>query len=685
MTPEELKKYVEHRLSEHGCSVHIGKSGFDRIFRLTEGAEDGAKALCHRLALLGAGQKNGKVDDKVLDLAISDLARGDDTPARNAASADVAPGADRASIDELAAVLEAKVADGEIESAVAVAPKRSGNGAQPKAAPARLPKVLIVDAETKARGVHAQALAKSFTVVEASDGEQAWKVLLEQPDIDLIVTDLTMPKADGYELIKRIRTATSPPHLSSTPIIVATRPEDQSAKLRALMAGANDFILKNATADELRARVLARHRLAKSAAFVAAAIPSAAHTFSRPSPRPAVDIKRKFASARNARASARPVAPRPVDTLIPTLTAERRIPPEGVASARAFGSSHDSFLRQLYRISSTTTITLSATALLALAIIAIAYTGRTPSTLVLPPSKNAESTANTDSSRRAEIPPPSTEAPPTRVPAPPDLPSAPVTRPPAPETSTPNANAPTPPASAPIAKEAEPTDKSKSEANVAKTMPLETPPKVETPVDEKLPRTDPNAAPIKPPDNVAPQPKPSVESTRPIEPVAPVPAPVRPASPPIDANAGRDQTALAERPAPATPSAPVSRISKDELAAFLRRFAAIYEAGDLDQFVNLFADNARTNDRTGRKGIREDYEALFRATDLREMKLGEISWELEGNQAYGWGDFDVTVRRLSDQGTNVYTGSMTFVLEKNDGRLRIVRLYHGQRRANDDG
>src|SRR5436190_22019538 len=76
MTPEELKQYVEHRLSERGCSVHLGKSGFERMFRFTEGTEDGTLALCHKLASLGALQRDHKIDEDLLELAIADMARG---------------------------------------------------------------------------------------------------------------------------------------------------------------------------------------------------------------------------------------------------------------------------------------------------------------------------------------------------------------------------------------------------------------------------------------------------------------------------------------------------------------------------------------------------------------------------------------------------------------------------------
>jgi hypothetical protein len=148
----------------------------------------------------------------------------------------------------------------------------------------------------------------------------------------------------------------------------------------------------------------------------------------------------------------------------------------------------------------------------------------------------------------------------------------------------------------------------------------------------------------------------------------------------------------AETPAPESSSAtetvsaapvvaPRPKVTKEELASFLRRFAFVYEAGDIDQFVSLFAENARTNDRSTRQGIREDYEGLFKSTELRNINLGQVTWEVDGSQANGWGNFEVTVRRTGEPDAQIFTGSMTFYVEKVDGRLRIVRLYHGQRKA----
>jgi DNA-binding response OmpR family regulator len=678
MTPEEIKRYVERQLGELGCTVHIGKAGFERIFHFTEGTEDGTKQLCHKLISLGALQENQEINDDVLQMAMTDLTRIDDMAPPPQAARTANPEMDLVSIEQLAAVLEAKVANREAERELRFSPAvgHGGNGARARPAAAPLPKILVVDASAAARTMYAKVLANNFLVMEAPDGEQAWKALIEQADIELVVTDLAMPNTDGYELIKRIRTALSPPHLVGVPIIVVTRPEAASAKLRALMVGADDFILKNAAPDELRARVLARHRLSKTAARVSSnALPRTVETSARIFTPRSQETKRKAQPARAGQTAApAPKAVPPKEASVVAFSVERRIPPgKGATPALGLAASRESFVKQLYRISSTTTITLSATALLALAIIVIIYTGRPTSRMEIsqmtkPPLAGEPSSSETHGSAGSSSgPTPRNE--PLR-----DEPVPETARPTAPVALIPSASLPAPPST-----DIERLSKPKSEPNSARSA------GVDARAGEKLQAARSSGATPKSakPDSIESVPKVPQPTLPPSETPAP---PMRPAPPPsVGANVGREPTATAERPlaasAPAPSAPPVNRISRDELASFLRRFVSIYEAGDLDQFLGLFADNARTNDRTGRKGIREDYDTLFRATDLRQMKLGEISWEIEGNQAYGWGDFDVTVRRLNDQETYVYTGSMTFVLEKNDGRLRVVRLYHGQRRA----
>ena len=81
---------------------------------------------------------------------------------------------------------------------------------------------LIADDDEITRRTLAEELEpRGFIVVEARDGEEAW-VLFNKEMPDLVVTDLRMPRADGVELVRRIRTDAR----SWTPVIVITSQTD---------------------------------------------------------------------------------------------------------------------------------------------------------------------------------------------------------------------------------------------------------------------------------------------------------------------------------------------------------------------------------------------------------------------------------------------------------------------------
>ncbi|MFL6648120.1 MAG: response regulator [Sulfurifustaceae bacterium] len=730
MTPEETKHYIEERLNALGWAVHIGTTGYEKIFRFTEGNEDGARRLYHKLLALGGLQDTREINDDLLDMAMIDLAVVEAPIGRAVSEGDrrSEPVPDLASIEQLAAVLEAKMADAVVEE---VRPPKERTRARDNAAPERpkpavsRPKALVVEPAPGARARIGEALAIDFTVIEAADGEEAWKLLLERSDVEIMITGLALPTIDGSELIRRVR-GTPRAHLAALPVI-AVGTEDAGAKLRALAAGANDFVVSDAPLTELRTRALSRHRLGRSLAQANRMRAEARATGEARIPRAQVSTRRSVVTDTAAG-----------ESVLETFSAEPRFPRKDARGSvrNASGATRESVIRQLYRISSTTTITLSATALLAIAIITILYIGRSttegtrmptaePLTGVAAPTVPKEQSpintpppaVSSDSSPREETDGTTSavesETPVTREPSPPPATAKAPERPsPAPRPSHRNDNAQPDPGNRPAAKtseerpaapEPEPESKPDARTDVAASAPARVTPPAPTKPEPSPPTSA--AAPSKPEANapVSPAAPSKPEASTPANPTAPpTPSPspnadttARAVAPEPDVDATESGNARAPTavrpgtvvPAPATPTPPpaATKISRDELSAFLRRFAAVYETGDAEQFVGLFADNARTNDRIGRKGIRDDYETLFRSTDMRRMNLGQMSWEIDGNQAYGWGDFDVTVRRATDRETYAYSGSMTFVLEKMDGRIRIVRLYHDQRRIGARG
>ena len=74
-----------------------------------------------------------------------------------------------------------------------------------------------------------------FEVSEASDGEEGWERFRRNPP-DLVITDMMMPKCDGFELLRRIRTH------SEVPVIVFSGYGSVQSAAEAIKAGAQEFI-----------------------------------------------------------------------------------------------------------------------------------------------------------------------------------------------------------------------------------------------------------------------------------------------------------------------------------------------------------------------------------------------------------------------------------------------------------
>lgn len=114
--------------------------------------------------------------------------------------------------------------------------------------------ILIVDDSRTVRAGLSKVLSKQFSIIEAVDGEDGWEKLQENDEIKLVVTDIMMPKLDGYGLICRIRGADGE-KLKKIPIIVVTSAEDEISRERAHACGANNFIVKPAKETDLLERV----------------------------------------------------------------------------------------------------------------------------------------------------------------------------------------------------------------------------------------------------------------------------------------------------------------------------------------------------------------------------------------------------------------------------------------------
>ena len=113
-------------------------------------------------------------------------------------------------------------------------------------------KILSVDDSISMRQmVSATLLAAGYEATTAVDGEDAFSKLMAS-SVDLVITDLNMPKLDGLGLIRRVR---STPALKFLPIIILTTVSEEKMKQEGRAAGATGWIVKPFRAEHLLAAV----------------------------------------------------------------------------------------------------------------------------------------------------------------------------------------------------------------------------------------------------------------------------------------------------------------------------------------------------------------------------------------------------------------------------------------------
>jgi two-component system, OmpR family, KDP operon response regulator KdpE len=115
-------------------------------------------------------------------------------------------------------------------------------------------KILLVDDEPKITKVLRTALSsQGYSLYVAADGIEGMVAARDwQPD--LVITDISMPKMDGIEFCKQFR------EISEVPIIVLSVRTQELTKIEALDAGADDFVTKPFSIQELHARIRAQFR-----------------------------------------------------------------------------------------------------------------------------------------------------------------------------------------------------------------------------------------------------------------------------------------------------------------------------------------------------------------------------------------------------------------------------------------
>ena len=115
-------------------------------------------------------------------------------------------------------------------------------------------KILVIEDEPDYQRLFKTILAaEGYGVVLADNGEEGLK-LLEETSPDLIFLDINMPKMDGYEVCTKIRSGEVQPRI---PIIFITIRSQVEEIVQGLKLGADDYILKPFSPEEVLARVAA--------------------------------------------------------------------------------------------------------------------------------------------------------------------------------------------------------------------------------------------------------------------------------------------------------------------------------------------------------------------------------------------------------------------------------------------
>jgi len=112
-------------------------------------------------------------------------------------------------------------------------------------------RILLADDNADMRDYVHRLLSEHYTVVSAADGESALRSARENPP-DLILSDVMMPRLDGFGLLQAIRSDT---RMKNVPVILLSARAGEESRIEGLQSGADDYLVKPFSARELFARV----------------------------------------------------------------------------------------------------------------------------------------------------------------------------------------------------------------------------------------------------------------------------------------------------------------------------------------------------------------------------------------------------------------------------------------------
>jgi CheY-like chemotaxis protein len=116
-------------------------------------------------------------------------------------------------------------------------------------------KLLLVEDEAALRTVYAEYLrSQGFEIIEAEDGEQAMTQVANNPNIDLILLDILLPKKDGLKVLEEIRANNA---YDKTKIYMATMLNNDKVIKQGFELGADGYIIKDTmNPEQLKQEIL---------------------------------------------------------------------------------------------------------------------------------------------------------------------------------------------------------------------------------------------------------------------------------------------------------------------------------------------------------------------------------------------------------------------------------------------
>lgn len=128
-----------------------------------------------------------------------------------------------------------------------------------RAEPNREPRILVADDNADMRQYVVRLLADRYRVVAVPDGEAALMAVRQQTP-DLVISDIMMPRLDGFALLRELR---ADPGTSGIPVVLLSARAGEESRVEGMEAGADDYLIKPFSARELLARVSSHLQIAR--------------------------------------------------------------------------------------------------------------------------------------------------------------------------------------------------------------------------------------------------------------------------------------------------------------------------------------------------------------------------------------------------------------------------------------